>query len=338
MSTENEMVSIVVPMYNAERFLHECISSVLEQSYTDWELLLIDDGSIDKTAIICDEYVSKDTRIKYYGKANGGVSSARNLGIMNARGKYITFVDADDIIKKDYCERLISKMHSDIGMVVFGMEYLELDGRTAPLVHRFIDGIYSYDKFSKMVIDDGTMSGFSLHSSCAVLYHADIIKKHEIMFDEEIRYNEDGLFNVKYFLNSELAISIHYSECIYYYRTVTDSAVHQLDVESDIYINNIQLVEDKLYLLAQNFRYADIELQIVRRKMTILLERIIYLSKRKKLTVTKVRMMLLREKINRTVTSLNFCKMSLLKKLVCIAILLRLNVCITLIFRMRYSR
>lgn len=89
-------VSIIVPIFNAEMFLNTCIDSVLSQTFSDFELLLIDDGSIDSSGMICDEYLAKDSRVRVFHKANAGVSSARNIGLDNAQGKYVIFIDADD--------------------------------------------------------------------------------------------------------------------------------------------------------------------------------------------------------------------------------------------------
>lgn len=100
------IISIIVPIYNVEQFLHCCIDSILAQTFTDWELLLIDDGSPDRSGDICDEYAKKDTRIRVFHKENGGVSSARNLGLDNAQGEWVTFIDADDYILPDFIKGL----------------------------------------------------------------------------------------------------------------------------------------------------------------------------------------------------------------------------------------
>lgn len=97
------MISIIIPIYKAESYLHRCIDSILAQTNTKWELLLIDDGSPDKSGDICDEYSKKDPRIKVFHKSNGGVSSARNLGLDYAKGQWITFIDADDYIDSCFC-------------------------------------------------------------------------------------------------------------------------------------------------------------------------------------------------------------------------------------------
>ena len=100
------MISVIIPVYNVEKYLRECLDSVLRQTCSDFELLLIDDGSRDSSGKICDEYASKDSRISVIHKENGGVSAARNLGLQNAKGEWIAFVDADDVIADTYLEKL----------------------------------------------------------------------------------------------------------------------------------------------------------------------------------------------------------------------------------------
>ena len=103
----NRLISVVVPVYNVEDVLHFCIDSILNQTYSDFELLLVDDGSTDKSGDICDQYARKDTRIRVFHKENGGVSSARNLGIDNANGEYICFIDSDDYVNSEFLDSLI---------------------------------------------------------------------------------------------------------------------------------------------------------------------------------------------------------------------------------------
>lgn len=110
-------VSVIVPLYKAEKYIHRCVDSILAQTFTDWELLLIDDGSPDRSGEICDEYARKDNRIRVFHKKNGGVSSARNLGLDNMRGEYVTFVDADDWIDSNnasVCMSIIATNQLDI--------------------------------------------------------------------------------------------------------------------------------------------------------------------------------------------------------------------------------
>lgn len=145
MISELCLLSVIVPVYNVEKTLRQCVDSILGQDFRDFELLLIDDGSKDVSPEICDEYSQKDNRVKVFHKPNGGVSSARNLGISNATGEWLTFIDADDYITDGYFDG-ISKHDEDVfikgywkfdnnGFVV-GKEANELSG--IPVINDFI--------------------------------------------------------------------------------------------------------------------------------------------------------------------------------------------------------
>src|SRR5699024_8688641 len=110
-------ISVIVPVYNAEKYLHRCIKSILDQTYKNLEIILVDDGSIDTSGKICDYYDHKDERIKVIHKENGGQSSARNTGLTIASGDYVSFVDSDDWIVEDiyeYCINLIKTTNCDV--------------------------------------------------------------------------------------------------------------------------------------------------------------------------------------------------------------------------------
>lgn len=112
-------ISVIVPVYNAERWLRRCIDSILAQTFTDFELLLIDDGSTDGSGLICDEYAKRDPRVRVFHKPNGGVSSARRIGLENAGGQWIGFVDADDYIDSDTIESMFECIKPDCDIIVF---------------------------------------------------------------------------------------------------------------------------------------------------------------------------------------------------------------------------
>lgn len=125
---QEELISIIVPIYNVEKYLKKCIDSILNQTYSNIEVILVDDGSPDNSGLICDNYAKKDKRIRVIHKKNGGLSDARNEGIKIAKGKYIGFVDSDDYIKKDmyeYLYNLISTLHCDISICNFIKVYEE---------------------------------------------------------------------------------------------------------------------------------------------------------------------------------------------------------------------
>ena len=113
----NDLVSVIVPIYNKENLISRCIESLIRQKYINIEIILVDDGSTDKSLAICQKYEKKDTRIKTYHKDNGGISSARNYGIAKARGEWISFVDADDYVENDYIKLLIQNCN-DVDLVV----------------------------------------------------------------------------------------------------------------------------------------------------------------------------------------------------------------------------
>ena len=100
------LISVIIPVYNTESYVRVCLESLVEQTYTNFEVIMIDDGSTDNSGEICQEYTERDSRFHYYRKENGGVSSARNLGIEYSRGNYLTFVDSDDWVEEDYLEVL----------------------------------------------------------------------------------------------------------------------------------------------------------------------------------------------------------------------------------------
>lgn len=118
----NILVSVVVPVYNVEKYLSRCIDSISRQSYSNLQIILVDDGSKDNSAVICDEYSKKDTRISVIHKTNGGLSDARNVGIDNAKGDYICFIDSDDFVRETYVEDLLNailKYNADIAVCLF---------------------------------------------------------------------------------------------------------------------------------------------------------------------------------------------------------------------------
>ena len=108
------LVSVIVPVYKAEKWLHRCVDSILAQTMEDFEVLLIDDGSPDRSGEICDEYAAKDSRVWVFHKENGGVSSARNLGLDNAQGEWISFIDSDDWVEVDYLAGLTENLDADM--------------------------------------------------------------------------------------------------------------------------------------------------------------------------------------------------------------------------------
>ena len=129
-SNKEPLISIVVPVYKVEKFLEKCIDSIINQTYKNLEIILVDDGSPDNCGKICDEYAKKDKRIKVIHQQNGGLSAARNTGITKATGKYISFIDSDDYIEKDYIELLYTTIKQSKADIAIGSHTVIYDTGT----------------------------------------------------------------------------------------------------------------------------------------------------------------------------------------------------------------
>lgn len=187
------VVSIIVPVYNTGKFLHRCIDSILDQTFTDFELLIIDDGSKDGSELICDEYAEKDTRVRVFHKENGGVSSARNLGLEYASGEWIMFVDSDDWLPLNSLEILISGQEADL--IVSG--YVLEKKKTMPILPS-CNGVQEREEFRDFIIKN-YQSPF-LAAPWAKLYKRKIIALNNIFFDLKLKVCEDAIFIATYLL------------------------------------------------------------------------------------------------------------------------------------------
>lgn len=186
-------ISVIVPVYNVEKYLPRCIDSILSQTFKDFELLLIDDGSPDNCGKICDEYATKDSRVKVFHKSNGGVSSARNLGLDKACGEWITFIDSDDYVEVDYLQELIdAQQQNQVDYVVTLSECDNIQESNQITVSR---GDFSL-LFSKFKIDRNGYPWGKLYSTA-------IIKKVGLRFDTKVHLGEDAMFTLLYLLETK---------------------------------------------------------------------------------------------------------------------------------------
>lgn len=211
------LVSIIVPIHNDDLFLRECIMSILRQSYKNIELLLIDDCSSDQSPEICKSYYKKDGRIKLIElPSNMGVSAARNMGIEHSSGRFICFVDADDFLDDNYIEYYVDSIIKHKVQVVFGMLMYYQDGAYLRRRARINDGIHYVKNIEPILIDDGSLTGILFGSVCAAIYNADYLRANGIRFNESLKKNEDGLFNIDIILRCDMIYVTHYAG--YYYR------------------------------------------------------------------------------------------------------------------------
>ncbi|MBR2489002.1 MAG: glycosyltransferase family 2 protein [Clostridia bacterium] len=205
------IISVVIPVYNVEKYLKRCIESVLRQTFHNFELILVDDGSSDKSGSICDEYASLDTRIKVLHKANGGVSNARNDGIDIATGKYLMFVDSDDYIKENMLETLVNKNPEDADMIISSIRMV-CKNDTYEYVMK--DGMHTPDK----LLTEYCFEAFPKICLCGPwckLYKTSLIKENCIKFDSNLSLGEDTAFNMLYVAKCKKIITI--SDIFYFY-------------------------------------------------------------------------------------------------------------------------
>ena len=175
-------ISVIVPVYNVEKYLTKCIESVLMQGVEDVELLLVNDGSKDNSLAICNEYARKDGRIKVFSKENGGVSSARNLGLDNATGEWVTFVDADDWLAEGALKECLPYM-PDNEIIRFSTLDVFADGRTHSRKVRYAR---DWDEAFRQVVGHRTVIGIA-----GTIYRRRLFEENNIRFDKEIVYGED---------------------------------------------------------------------------------------------------------------------------------------------------
>lgn len=210
-------ISIIVPVYNVEKYLSMCIDSILEQTFTNFELLLINDGSSDGSGEICDEYARRDSRIRAFHKSNGGASSARNLGLEKAIGEWGTFIDADDWVSPNFIENLYKPILSDntIEFVQAGCTNY-VNNKIAEVEQQYdylvsTDSIYLFNHFRGLTVS----KMFRLDN---------VIRTFNLTFDEQMRTAEDMAFTLDYILHIKKYCFI--SEVGYYYRYNPNSLTH----------------------------------------------------------------------------------------------------------------
>lgn len=183
------MVSIVIPVYNVRNVIAQCLDSILAQTYDDFEVILVDDGSNDGSGMICEEYAYKDNRFIAIHTKNSGVSAARNKGIDKAKGEWITFVDSDDFLESDYLE-CFHLERNDADMIIQGLEfYNDRSGEYFKQV-RVKGGVLEQNVLKQSVEDNALLhSGYPV----AKAYRSDIIKS-GFRFDTALSYHEDHVF------------------------------------------------------------------------------------------------------------------------------------------------
>lgn len=249
-------ISIIVPVYNVERYLKSCIESILSQSYGDFELLLIDDGSTDKSGEICDEYKELDSRVHVYHKENGGVCSARNIGLDNATGNFYLLCDSDDIIHTNLlsiCLKIIKEEKLDC--LVYG--YKTFSGEIYES-HKSDSDVKEVLTMNNVLALKTVMEGKIFRMlACNKFYSASLWEN--IRFPENRKYGDDT--SVTYLLLDKCKKLGYIKNPLYFYRMHEDSALHQkvslINFQLlDAYDELIQYIKNNHNMLLEDAYYA----------------------------------------------------------------------------------
>ena len=243
----NVTISILMPVYNSQEYLKNTVQGVINQSYKEWELILVDDGSKDNSKNICIELQKFDNRIRFINKENTGVSDTRNIALDNAKGKYIAFIDSDDSVHKDYLKILLSSIEKSNGQLAvcgFKERKISTNGQIEELSRVFYPKeVIAIEDMKDLIMDFGN-SGL-LNPLWNKLYSRKIIEENNIRFKEEVETGEDFIFNLQYFrkINN---ICFSKGELYYYIRRNNNSITYQ-------YIDNMYEKGLEIHNLLEDF-------------------------------------------------------------------------------------
>lgn len=227
------MLSIIVPVYNAEKFLYRCIESILAQTYTDFELLLVNDGSIDCSLEVCEQYIKQDKRVKIFTQENCGVSAARNTGIEHATGEFVTFVDADDWIEPQMYDKMMNRFSEEmpVDIVIGGFVRQERD-RIIPVLKRKEETIYA----TKDALQELLVGKIFRGELCDKIYRKEILD--DIRLDPSIAVAEDLLFNWLVFQKARSIL--YYPIWAYHYEINQESVTNKFSEKNLTYITAVE--------------------------------------------------------------------------------------------------
>ena len=227
----NQLISIIVPVYNVEKYLEKCVNSICNQTYKNLEILLIDDESNDGSSELCDKLVQRDYRIKVIHKKNGGSTSARNVGLKASCGKYIGFVDSDDWIEPDMYERMYHRMTTENVDIVMCGRYEDVGNTSKEVYHGVEEGRYGKQElmqniYPKMIVGEAFFEWCIFPGVWDKLFRRECVERFQLAVDERIVMGEDAACAYPALLHADSIYIMH--ECLYHYRQTTSSIVKRL--------------------------------------------------------------------------------------------------------------
>lgn len=242
----NPLISIIIPVFNTELWLSECLDTVLNQTFTNFEILLIDDGSVDNSGFICDKYASLDERVSVFHIQNVGVSRARNFGLEHSSGQYICFVDSDDTIHPNLLEVLVNEQYrTKVDWIISG--YITKYEKTNTERAYQLDSKVNYGSVGNLFVESDMKGIF--FTNCGKLYLKSLLDKYSIKFSSNHTMGEDFLFNKDYLLriSSYATIGVEY----YYYRMVNNSQSLINKYRHDYFDINIYLLQTRIKICSK---------------------------------------------------------------------------------------
>lgn len=225
------LISVIVPAYNVEKYIKKCIESIIRQSYTEFELLLIDDGSTDNTSRLCDDLAQQDARIKCFHKPNGGLSDARNYGLDRMSGECVTFIDGDDYVSANYIEYLVNMMtvDNDVQIAMLPGQKLREDDQPISDINKDIQVFSSVDAIKKMMLRKNIS-----HSSWGKLFTANLWDNVRFPFG---RNYED--YATTYYVFCQARKVAYSNNRLYYYIQHSESIMHQCCSEKTLSVLDV---------------------------------------------------------------------------------------------------
>lgn len=333
-----QKVSIIIAAYNEEKYIIRCLDSLINQTYDDIEIIVVDDGSIDGTKKKVESIIKKDNRIKYFYKKNEGQGIARNYGIKKSSGDFVTFVDADDYVEKDMYEKMINKINeydADTVIVNWSIDFDDLKIDRSPIGLK--EKIYTNEEIDNIILPNVISTSFDSKkdinisgSAAKTLYKREIIISNNIFFTSERKYtSEDMIFNIEYYLNSNKVYIL--DENLYHYCQIDGSFSHSY--KSDLFeksLNMYSFLKDKLSNKNNNIINIRIQKAFYNNVLLCILQE----SKYGNCNIKNIRRICNNADVKDLSQKIKYYKMPIKKKLFSIALRLRLSLVLMLMCKL----
>ncbi len=273
--------SIIIPVYQAEKYLEKCVNSVLSQTFTDFQLILVDDGSSDSSPEMCDRFKADDSRVTVIHQKNSGVSSARNKALEQVNSEYVIFIDSDDWIDENWLERINGLADEKADMIAFDYyeyhsedfrkRYFDFSGCT-----RFTKESGNYRSSVKFIQNSILCpekarmydSSYSMGVPWGKAYRTEIIRKNRLLFDTDLVLNEDVIFNIEFMCRCRCIVYV--PEAYYHYRIFNESSMRKNDADSERALKSRFKVIDRMEKM--EIDYKDLTGELICRETDLLVQ------------------------------------------------------------------